>query len=172
MVNHLLRIILAHLDRGDNFPILVTGNVGSGKTRACSQIIAGVKAEGYEIGGILSPRLMESGATVGYDVIDLKSGERREFLRTQPPGKRRIGRFYLRSGGMDFAGAAISRGVDEADIVFIDEVGRMELKGLGLADSVEKVLSSRLQGVYLVRKAFIKSFRESFSVSQYDEVRV
>ena len=172
MADDLLRIILAHLDRGEDFPILVTGDVGSGKTRACSRVISEIEANGYEIGGVLSPRLMESGITVGYDVIDLKSGERMEFLRSEPPGERKIGRFYLKSGGMEFASAAISRGVDEADIVFLDEVGRMELKGFGLAEPVKKVLSSRLQGVYLLRKAFINHFRESFSVSQYDEVSV
>ncbi len=151
---------------------MVTGDVGSGKTRACSRVIEEIKAEGYEIGGVLSPRLMESGSTVGYDVIDLKSGKRREFLRSEPPGEKRIGRFYLKSGGMEFASAAISRGADEADLVFIDEVGRMEFKGLGLAESAEKVLSSRTQGVYLVRRAFINRFRKGFAVSQYDEIRV
>ena len=172
MADHLLRIILAHLEQGESFPILVIGDVGAGKTRACSRAIAEVETEGYEIGGVLSPRLLEAGVTVGYDVVDLKTGERTEFLRSKPPGERKIGRFYLRSGGMEFASAAISRGVDEADLVFLDEVGRMELKGLGLAESVEKVLASRSQGVYLLRRAFINRFRESFAVSQYDEVRV
>lgn len=172
MADDLLRVVLAHLDLREGFPILVTGDVGAGKTRACSGVIQELQAEDYEIGGILSPRLMESGVTVGYDVINLKSGERREFLRSEPPDERKIGRFYLKSGGMEFASAAISRGVDEDDLVFLDEVGRLEFEGLGLAESVEKLLESRTQGVYLLRKAFLARFRESFSVSQYDEVSV
>ena len=172
MADHLLRIILAHLDLGKSFPILVTGDVGAGKTRACSRAIDEIESGEYEIGGVLSPRVVESGSTVGYDVVDLKSRERKTFLRSKPSGERRIGRFYLKSEGMEFASAAISRGADEADLVFLDEVGRLEVEGLGLAESVERVLESRSQGVYLVRKTFLTRFRESFGVGQYDEVRV
>lgn len=172
MVDNLLRIILAHLDLGNSFPILVTGAVGAGKTRACSRAIDEIESRGYGIGGVLSPRVVESGTTVGYDVVDLKTRVRKTFLRSKPPGERKLGRFYLKSGGMEFARAAISRGADEADLVFLDEVGRLEFEGLGLAESVEVVLESRSQGVYLVRKTFLTRFRENFGVGQYDEVRV
>lgn len=128
--------------------------------------------EEFRIGGILSPRVVDSGTTVGYDVIDLFSGKRKSFLRTQPPGEKKVGRFYLQEDGLDFANRVLLRDIDRADLVFFDEVGRMELSGQGLASPLEELLRVEVQGVYLVRPSYLGRFREKFQLEQYEEIRV
>ena len=122
-------------------------------------------------GGILSPRLMESGRTIGYDVIDLATGNRRSFVEIKPPGKR-VGKYFLKPGALEFANRAISEAINGPGPVFIDEVGRLELKNEGLAPSVRKLLSSNTQAVLLVRDEFLPEVRDFFDIQEYDVVRV
>jgi nucleoside-triphosphatase len=122
-------------------------------------------------GGILSPRLMESGRTIGYDVVDLATGNRRNFVRTNPPGKK-VGKYFIKPGSLEFANRSISEAVDEFSPVFVDEVGRLELKNEGLAPSVRKLLSSNTQAVLLVRDEFLPEVRDFFDIQEYDVVRV
>jgi nucleoside-triphosphatase len=122
-------------------------------------------------GGILSPRLMESGRTIGYDVVDLATGNRRNFVRTNPPGKK-VGKYFIKPGSLEFANRSISGAVDEFSPVFVDEVGRLELKNEGLAPSVRKLLSSNTQAVLLVRDEFLPEVRDFFDIQEYNVVRV
>lgn len=172
MVDDLLRLILAHVNREEKFPIIVAGDVGAGKTSTCMDALDQLEEMDLRVGGVLSPRVIDSGVTVGYDVVDLFSGERENFLRTGSAGGSKVGRFYLQSGGLAFTNRAISRGIARTDLVFFDEVGRMELSGEGLVDSLEELLEADVQGVYLVRKAFVERFRRKFQLDQYDEIRV
>lgn len=172
MVDDLLRLILAHVNREEKFPIIVTGDVGTGKTSTCMDALDQLEEMDLRVGGVLSPRVIDSGVTVGYDVVDLLSGERESFLRTGSAGGRKVGRFYFQPGGLAFTNRAISRGIDRTDLVFFDEVGRMELSGEGLADSLEELLEADVQGVYLVREVFVERFRKKFQLEQYDEIRV
>jgi len=171
MGNDLLRLVLDHLESRANCPIFVSGAVGSGKTRLSQKVVSRLKEEERTPGGILSPRLMKSGRTVGYDVIDLSTGSRRSFVRTEPPGKR-VGKYFLKRGALEFANRAISEAVNRLSPVFIDEIGRLELENGGLAPSVRELLSSDTQGVLLVRDKFLSEVRDFFDIQEYSLVRV
>lgn len=171
MVDDLFRLILVHLDLNTTFPIVVTGSVGAGKTVETRKVASQLKQEGYRPGGLVSPRVMRSGRTVGYDVIDLDRGKRKTFVRTQPPGEG-VGRFFLKSEGLEFARETINQAIGRCNPVFVDEVGRLELDNRGLASSVFNLLDSDTQGVYLVRGTFLPLFREEFKITQYDEIRI
>jgi len=171
MGNDLLRLVLDHLKSRANCPIFVSGAVGSGKTRLSQKVVSRLKEEERTPGGILSPRLMESGRTVGYDVIDLMTGNRRSFVRTKPPGKR-VGKYFLRPGALEFANRAICEAINGLSPVFVDEVGRLELRNEGLAPSVRELLSSNSEAVLLVRDKFLPQVRDIFDIKEYDVVRV
>lgn len=172
MVDDLLRLLLANLKKSQKVSVIVSGDVGAGKTTACQEIIDDLRDNGFQSGGVLSPRVTDSETTVGYDVVDLLTGERRSFLRNKPPGEGKLGRFYLQEEGLSFAVEAIRRGIEGADLVFLDEVGRMELNGQGLADPLGELLEAEVQGVYLVRPAYLGRFREEFRIEEYVELRI
>lgn len=171
MVDDLFRLLLDYLSSEESCPIIVSGPVGSGKTRLIKKVVARLKREDKEPGGVLSPRLMNSGETVGYDVVNLANGDRRSFVRTNPPG-RKVGRFFLKPDALKFANRAISEAVGVRDPVFVDEVGRLELEDDGLAPSVKELLSSKSQAVLLVRDEFVSDVREAFGIVRYDEIRL
>ena len=170
MVDDLLRLILAHINEKKGFPIVVSGGVGSGKTEVCRMVIRRLEGA-FDPGGIISPRVIESGSTTGYDVLNVETGEKRPFVRSTPPGVR-VGRFFLRPGALEFANEAISGAIGRREPVFADEVGRMELKQKGLAPAIKELIGSDTQGIFLVRTQFLPRFRKVFGVYNYDEFRI
>jgi nucleoside-triphosphatase THEP1 len=55
--------------------LLLTGPIGSGKTQAASLLARILLEKGFSVAGILSPRILRAGETVGYVVQDIRSGK-------------------------------------------------------------------------------------------------
>ncbi len=144
-------------------PVILAGGIAAGKTRTAERVVRQLRDQGLSVGGILAPRRVEGGATVGYRVVDLALGEERAFAESTPPG-RPVGRFYVRPEALRFAHAAVHRAVTTCDVVFIDEVGRWELDGGGHADSVRELVASNAAAVLLVREAFVDDVIAAFGL--------
>lgn len=151
-------------------PILITGGIGAGKTRTAARIAAELGKRGIEVGGVISLRTMRDNETVGYTVRDLSTGEERPFAGLNPPGIP-VGRFFVSEEGLTFARTAIIRATQSAQVVFVDEVGRLELDGKGLADAVRKALGGRALPVLLVRAEFSERACRTFAISRFIEIQ-
>jgi len=55
--------------------LLLTGPIGSGKTRAASLLARILWEKGFSVAGVLSPRILRAGETAGYVVQDIRSGK-------------------------------------------------------------------------------------------------
>jgi nucleoside-triphosphatase THEP1 len=119
--------------------LAVAGAVGEGKTATLDSVADTLRGAGISVGGVLSPRVVARGETIGYDAVDLMTGVRRPFLRGQPPGDP-VGRFFLVPGGLAFTREVIRTSIDCASVTVIDEIGRLELSGAGHAAALREAL--------------------------------
>lgn len=168
MPGDLLSRLLVHLEgKGERSCVIISGGIGAGKTRTSEQLAAALKERGFSVGGILSPRIIQDGETVGYTVCDLASGMQRPFARLEPPGLA-VGRFFVAEEGLAVARSAIERAAATAQVVFVDEVGRLELAGGGLAPAVRVLLRSKALPVLLVRSSFLDAVVCTFSIARFE----
>lgn len=167
MPRDLLPRLLVYLrHRKEHSCIIISGEVGAGKTLVAKQLVAALKRLNIVVGGILSPRIVQDGATIGYTVCDLTSGEERPFTALHPPGIV-VGRFFIDQETLDLARRAIEGAARNAQVVFVDEVGRLELQGAGLASAVHTLLNSSALPVLLIRDSFVPAVVKTFSINQY-----
>jgi len=167
MSGDLLPRLLVYLrHRKERSCIIISGEVGAGKTRAAEQLVVALKKEKITVGGVLSPRIVQDGVTIGYTVFDLTSGEERLFAALNPPGIV-VGRFFVDQEALDLARRAIGGAAQNAQVVFVDEVGRLELEGAGLALAVDTLLNSSALPVLLIRDSFVPAVVKTFSINQY-----
>jgi nucleoside-triphosphatase THEP1/general stress protein 26 len=144
-------------------PLLVVGDIGAGKTTAGLQLAQRLRDAGITVGGILAPRIVERGETVGYNVLDVSTGEDVAFARPDPPGQV-VGRFFIRPAGLAFSERALRHGTERTDVVLVDEIGRWELNGGGHAAALTDLLRSRAIPVLFVRSELARAVAERFAL--------
>ena len=119
---------------------IVTGPLGSGKSTFLKQLTDALRKNGHSPRGIISERKSDDTGTAGYDLVNIETGERHEFLRkSDESGPERIGRFVIVPGSIE-KGAAILNSSGKG-IIIIDEVGALEISGHGWASCIDGLLA-------------------------------
>ena len=122
---------------------LVTAGKGEGKTSFVRAYVARIAQSGRSIGGVASPAVFENDHRVGYDLINLSTGERQPLARLAGSTKSTltVGVYRFDDAAVTAGNAAIVEAVRSgADVVAIDEVGPLEFRGQGWAPALETVL--------------------------------
>jgi len=145
-------------------PILLVGGIGAGKTSTGLRLVSLLRRDDLPPGGILAPRILEGSETVGYSLIDLGTNTTHPFAGIEP-GDIPIGRFHVSAEGLDRARRAIERTAGERRVVFVDEVGRLELDGGGHAPAVRELLASPAIPILLVRDQWTEEVIDAFALA-------
>ena len=143
--------------------IIIHGGIGTGKTRLAERLAATLRGRKITVGGIISPRILSDGETIGYRARDIDTGAERLFATLNPPGIP-IGKFYLSEDALAFALTVIERASATAQVVLLDEVGRLELAGKGHAIALRTLLQSEAIPVLFVRTAFVDKVARAFGI--------
>ena len=142
--------------------LVVTDHVGAGKTSWCRRYIDWLRGRKVSVGGILCLGTELNGTRIGYEALDIRTNERKVFARLANRPNfigEPAGRFIISHDGLAFASMAIRSAIEKAcDIVFIDEVGHLELSGKGLLESAKLAYRHSPSTVTVVRKVLLPDF--------------
>lgn len=147
----------------------ITGKIHEGKSTLAYTIASEAINKGIKVGGIISQSNNHNNNRTGYDVIDLKSGKSVPLATNEPIEncEETCGQYYFYPEGMKFASNSLDPDyLKESIVVFVDEVGRLELSKHGFYSHIIKLLSSDLKAIFLVlREDFIEAVKEKFNVT-------
>lgn len=156
---------------GPKQPILLVGAIGSGKTAAGLRLVSLLRSFGVRPGGILSPRILDGEETVGYSMIDLATNTTHPFAGLSP-AEIAIGKYYISAQAQHLAERILHRAMDEHAVIFVDEVGQLELEGGGHAAALRRILPSACTPVLLVRDTLVESVMAAFGMEDPLIVRI
>ena len=147
--------------------LLVLGKPSSGKTSWCSKYIGWLRRQGLSVGGILCPEIHKHGEHTGFNAIDLLTGEEMPFARLSRDRSfkkgERVGDYTISKRGILFACNAIEKAVENrCDLVIVDEVGPLELRGKGLMPATELALASTVNVLIIVRSSLKEALQQHF----------
>ena len=104
--------------------ILLEGRPGVGKTTVARRLVTELRARGVDVAGFTTRELRERGRRVGFEIEDL-AGEAGVLAHVDLLGPPRVGRYGVDLATLErIALPALHR---PADVVVIDELGKMEL---------------------------------------------
>jgi nucleoside-triphosphatase THEP1 len=139
--------------------IVVTGEIGIGKTTVCEKVLGMAQDEGRRPGGVLTYKALEDGVIRGIEVLDVGSG-RREVLASVDDvyGGPRVGRYFFNPAGVEFGIDAVERG-RSSDLLVVDEIGPLEFEGGGFSNALGLIVEGRVRNcVAVVRAGLLPAF--------------
>jgi nucleoside-triphosphatase len=117
--------------------ILLEGRPGAGKTTAIARLAEILRAEGVAVTGILTHELRDGGARVGF-ALETLDGRRGMLAHVGVRGTLRVGRYGVVLDDLERLAIPALRA--PADVVVVDELGRMELASAAFRDAVSELL--------------------------------
>ncbi len=119
---------------------LVKGKMDGGKTTFIKNLIDMLKQKNIRVGGIFSEKVFENNKKIGYDLVNIKTGGSKIFLRKNSNNTEKIGIYGIVPEAIRTGNEALSpENNTEEHIIIIDEVGLLELNGKGWAKSLNKL---------------------------------
>jgi nucleoside-triphosphatase THEP1 len=152
---------------------IITGEKHSGKTTRAMELAEEFKHNGWPVCGILSPGTMKHGLRHSIDIINAATGERRSLASRDglTEGKcMSYGGFDFSEQGLEYARRALSEH-KSCGIVFIDEIGPIELSGGGYAGELRELLKSDASSIFIiVRRELMDKMLAEFRIGKYEQV--
>jgi nucleoside-triphosphatase THEP1 len=140
--------------------ILLTGRRGVGKTTVCQAVAELAHRRGYQPGGVITPAFYDShGTKVGFEAVDVGSGERWPLARTDKElSGPRVGPHSFDPAALDRTLRVLRRAISAGcDLFMVDEIGPLELEqGKGFAPILDLLLVERpTHTLIVVRPALV-----------------
>ncbi|MCX8191270.1 MAG: nucleoside-triphosphatase, partial [Nitrososphaerales archaeon] len=83
-----------------------------------------IKSQGFIVGGVVSRELRSGGARVGFELIDINSGQRGGLASISQDVGPRFGRYRINLKDLAEVGAnALKWAIENSDIIVCDEIG-------------------------------------------------
>lgn len=121
----------------------ITGLPGAGKTHALNKVVEMLEAEGVKVGGMITEAITENRKKVGFMVKDLLTKDEKVLARLDMESEVRFMDYGIDMDALDNVGvAAIIRSVLRADVIVIDEVGKLEVESKKFVEAVKEALEA------------------------------
>ncbi len=122
--------------------ILWVGPKHSGKTTSAARLMQTTRADGFVVAGCLAPAVYANDALLGFDIINLCSGERAALARREagPDAGRK---FHFPAEGLALGNEALGlTATRDADLIIVDEYGPLELAFQGWRAATDRLMAS------------------------------
>lgn len=147
-------------------PILITGEVDSGKTRFLYTVCSRLDLAGFSFCGMIQVPSLPGKTKDAYVWSDQGSGETRTLLRVErQAGWQRFGRFWYDQDAFDWARECIMSRLAISDYLTFDEIGPMELEGKALDETIKESLA-KFKGTVIaaVRSSLLDEVCERYAL--------
>ena len=132
------------------------------------------RAEGNAPTGIIAKGVFDSDHKIGFDIIDLATDNIIPLARIdwQIPDGFQAGKYIFSRDTFDSACRALLN-YHQGGVVFLDEVGPLELSGGGYADCLRRLLDSDINKLYvIVRESCVSELIEKFLLNHDYEIKL
>lgn len=121
--------------------VAITGKPGTGKTTLCLRVYE-MLGDRLDVRGFVTREIREGGVRTGFEILDLKSGERFILARVGD-GFPRVGKYVVYVESIDRVSEKILSDYSNADLTVIDEVGPMELKSRNFVSAMSRLVETQ-----------------------------
>lgn len=153
--------------------IILTGEIGSGKSNLCLEVALKAKEGGVQLAGILSPAVFKEGEKTGIDLINLKNWERRNLAvrRDQRKSALETGNWSFFLESIQWGNQVLNDAIP-CDLLIVDELGPLEFnRGEGWTSGLAAVDSGNfIAALVVIRPSLLVIAEQRWKVSRIVDV--
>jgi nucleoside-triphosphatase len=121
----------------------ITGLPESGKTFTLLKVIEMLANENTTIGGMITQPIIKKDVKTGLEILDWMTKKKAALAKIDPEAEAPEDQFIVDITALETLGVqAITRASEEADIIVIDEVGRLEVECEAFVAAVKDALET------------------------------
>lgn len=147
--------------------IILTGDVGQGKTTFAMSLQSQLKAKGIKTAGFFSLGVHENNQRIGFDLVDLLTGQQLVISRNlYQEGWIKQSHYYFDPSAFQHESELLWQQVEAGtDILIIDEVGPLELNDSGWNQFIETICREKpVPMIWIVRKSLVRQVARKWNV--------
>ncbi len=149
----------------------LSGLPGVGKTTTLIKTIEILEEEGYVVGGMITEELRENGRRTGFYVLDWMTKEKKVFAHKDFESRHRVGRYGIDINALEEVGIkALQEAMEKADIIVIDEIGKMEVESKKFVQTVREILEMDKHLIMTLHKKSRNSLLQE--IRRRDDIRM
>ncbi len=149
----------------------ISGLPGSGKTTALIKCIDLLEKEGYTVGGVVTEEIREGNRRVGFHIMDWMTKDREVMAHVNIESRVKVGKYGVDVKTLDTIGAdALRRALENADVIVIDEIGKMEVESKVFVNLIRQVLDSEKHIIMTIHKKSRNPLLQE--IRRRDDVRI
>ncbi len=149
----------------------LTGLPGSGKTSTLLKLVEMLEEEGKTVGGMITEPITEHGRRVGLIIRNKMSGEKGVLARLGLESRYMYGKFGVDLSVLENVGVkALQEAQEKADVIIVDEVGKLEVESDKFVEEVENVLDSDKAAILTLHKKSRNPLLQD--IRKRDDVRI
>ncbi len=121
----------------------ITGMPGAGKTQTLLRIIQLLEEEGVKVGGMVTEPIVEKHHRAGFQITNWLTKEHEVFAHETLKSRVRSGRYGINVAALEGIGTkSLEDARASADVIVIDEVGKMDVDSEAFTKSVIDTLDA------------------------------
>lgn len=135
--------------------VVVTGQVGAGKTTVCERVIDIARHKKYTCGGVITRKTGDGGILA----VDVRSGTSMPLASTRAIYRGpQTGKYWFNPAGIEFGMEAIRLGAGSR-ILVVDELGYLEIEGEGFASATGIMRRRKVRdSIVVIRSELVEAF--------------
>jgi len=138
--------------------IFITGRPGAGKSTLIRELIEYAERNEIPYCGVISPEIRKQGIRVGFKIIALPSMHEEILASINIKGFPRVSKYGVNVEGIDKIVEIVEDDCKNAKIVFVDEIGKMELFSRKFENFILKILNTNKEVVATLQLPLVKRF--------------
>jgi len=154
--------------------IIITAEKHKGKTTYVKNLVELLGKKGYKTGGFLAPGKFEDNRRSEFDILDLSTGTQTLLAGVHLTEGEKIGSFVFSKKGVEFGKQILNpQSLLHCDFVVIDEIGPLEMKGMGWAASIEGLLKyPDFTQIWVVRRTLVESVIQKWGLTHVQVIDI
>ncbi|UCE46134.1 MAG: NTPase [Methanobacteriota archaeon] len=149
----------------------ITGLPGAGKTQALVKVIEMLEEEGLVVGGMITEPIIENGKRAGFYVMDWRTKKKAVFAHVDTESKFYVGKYGVNLESLDTVGVeALVDASANADVIVIDEVGKMEVESSRFVNAVKAAMEASKPMILTLHKKSRNPLLQD--IRRRDDVRI